>query len=341
MISHQNQSAHSSNSQFHSTPERSMAQHATGRTLSTASQRTLAPRPQAPNAESPLTFHGQGGIGVYGTGNGGKTSNTLLATDSSILPTIHCSSHGNDKVPSETSDSRPKPKKRGRKPKKRPGYDGSDDDEDLDEDGFPKDPRRRRILERNRIAANKCRIRKRDEEEALASREYSVEDQHRHLSNCVDSLKWEIYHLKTQLLRHTDCKCVLIQRYCARQAKRTVDYMTAPALPYLGVSTSPENNSSRGASTADSVTADTPGSEDVQAQWSNYCQPVLHGTESNHDSILNSSDFFLQETLGSIPFSSMTTLSREPSITMSCQTAVTVHMDPQPEDFSSQWNLWG
>ncbi|KAF4493545.1 Transcription factor atf21 [Fusarium agapanthi] len=118
----------------------------------------------------------------------------------------------------------PKQKKRGRKPKGGAKESGKFHQEiELDEDDLPKDPRRRRILERNRIAATKCRLRKRDEASALASQEQAMEDQNRYLSSCFDSLTAEIYHLKTQLLQHTDCNCVLIQKYIANEAKKTVD----------------------------------------------------------------------------------------------------------------------
>jgi hypothetical protein len=62
------------------------------------------------------------------------------------------------------------------------------------------------VLERNRIAANKCRLRKHDEALALASREEAMEDENRYLLTCFDSLKVEIYYLKTQL---TACRLQL------------------------------------------------------------------------------------------------------------------------------------
>jgi hypothetical protein len=92
----------------------------------------------------------------------------------------------------------PKPRKRGRKPKKRPKEQKlAGQQEELDDDDLPKDPRRRRVLERNRIAANKCRLRKHDEALALASREEAMEDENRYLLTCFDSLTVEIYYLKT------------------------------------------------------------------------------------------------------------------------------------------------
>ncbi|KAI3573232.1 hypothetical protein IWW34DRAFT_887309 [Fusarium oxysporum f. sp. albedinis] len=115
----------------------------------------------------------------------------------------------------------PKPRKRGRKPKKQPKEQklARQQGGGVDDDDLPKDPRRRRVLERNRIAATKCRIRKRDEASALACHEEAMEGQNRHLTACVDSLTHEIYYLKTQLLRHTECNCVLIQNYIANEAQ--------------------------------------------------------------------------------------------------------------------------
>ncbi|KAH6867878.1 hypothetical protein B0T10DRAFT_534077 [Thelonectria olida] len=45
-----------------------------------------------------------------------------------------------------------------------------------DNNDFPKDPHRRRILEHNRTAATKCRLCKREESLALACRKQSIED---------------------------------------------------------------------------------------------------------------------------------------------------------------------
>ncbi|KNB04704.1 hypothetical protein FOXG_06746 [Fusarium oxysporum f. sp. lycopersici 4287] len=118
----------------------------------------------------------------------------------------------------------PEPRKRGRKPNKQSKEQQvAGQQVELGDDDLPKDPRRRRVLERNRIGANKCRLRKRGEASALACHEKAMEDQNRHLTACVDSLTHEIYHLKTQLLRHTGCKCVLIQNYIANEAQKCVD----------------------------------------------------------------------------------------------------------------------
>ncbi|KAF5723605.1 hypothetical protein FMUND_1676 [Fusarium mundagurra] len=150
----------------------------------------------------------------------------------------------------------PKPRRRGRKPKKQPKEQKvTDQQEEFDDDNLPKDPRRRRVLERNRIAANKCRLRKRDEALALASQEEAMEDHNRYLMTCLDSLTVEIYHLKTQLLRHTECNCVLIQNYIANEAQKCVNRLVACSTVFdtYGNSLSPSDGSPSGASTAEEL----------------------------------------------------------------------------------------
>ncbi|EXA41664.1 hypothetical protein FOVG_10131 [Fusarium oxysporum f. sp. pisi HDV247] len=150
----------------------------------------------------------------------------------------------------------PKPRKRGREPKKQPKEQKvAGQQEKLDDEDLPKDPRRCRVLERNRMAANKCRLRKRDEALALASQEETMKDQNRYLMTCFDSLTAEIYHLKTQLLRHTECNCVLIQNYIANEAQKCVDGLVASSTAFdaYGNSLSPCDGSPCGASTTEEL----------------------------------------------------------------------------------------
>ncbi|KAG4275823.1 minichromosome maintenance protein 5 [Fusarium proliferatum] len=69
-----------------------------------------------------------------------------------------------------------------------------------------KHAKHKQVQERNRIAAEKCRMRKKEELARLQSDEQAIEQRHRMLSSCVDDLKEEILHLKTQLLQHTSCR---------------------------------------------------------------------------------------------------------------------------------------
>lgn len=159
-------------------------------------------------------------------------------------------------VSGNTAES-PKPRKRGRKPKKQlKGQKGVEQQEELyDDNDLPTDPHRRRVLERNRIAATKCRLRMRDGASALASREKAMEDQNRSLSAYFESLAAEAYFLKTELMRHTDCNCVLIQKYIAQKAQKSMNSLLAcsSASDAHGVSLGPNYGSSSNAITADGI----------------------------------------------------------------------------------------
>jgi hypothetical protein len=79
-----------------------------------------------------------------------------------------------------------------------------------------------------------------------------MEDQNRYVMTCFDSLTVETYYLKTQLLQHTDCNCVLIQKYIANEAKKCVDGMLAcsSAFDTHGSSWSPDHGSPSDTNTA-------------------------------------------------------------------------------------------
>ncbi|RKL10594.1 hypothetical protein BFJ70_g16505 [Fusarium oxysporum] len=180
------------------------------------------------------------------------------------------------KVSSAISESRasrntaesPKLRKRGRQPRKQAKGQkglGQQEELDVDDDDLPTDPRQRRMLERNRIAATKCRLRKRDEASVLASREKAMEDQNRSLSACFDSLTAELYYLKMELLKHTNCNCVQIHRYIAREAENFVNGLHAcsPAFHTYGVSLTPNYGNPSIASTPDSLNMYSPEADDI------------------------------------------------------------------------------
>ncbi|KAH8662719.1 hypothetical protein BGZ61DRAFT_368571 [Ilyonectria robusta] len=203
-----------------------------------------------------------------------------LYDSSPILSTEPKMSQDNETAPyksppsvTRVSPGSSKQKKRGRKPKKQLKDEKGQKNEPND-DNLPKDPRRRRILERNRIAATKCRLRKLDETSALASREQAIEEQNRYLSACYESLTAEIYHLKTQLLRHTDCNCVLIQKYIANEAKNSVDALLACSSGFqpFGGFMSPSYASSSGSSIGASFNIHCPEADSFPPSWTNNFQ---------------------------------------------------------------------
>ncbi|KAM5344581.1 hypothetical protein ACJ41O_006663 [Fusarium nematophilum] len=119
----------------------------------------------------------------------------------------------------------PKVKKRARKSKATPQKGGKGAGATASEDEIC-----RKRLERNRLAAERCRRRKQDKARALAAKEEALESQNRHLFSCYHMLKEEVLRLRTQLLQHTNCDCVLIREYIEREAQRAVDGL-APHSP--------------------------------------------------------------------------------------------------------------
>lgn len=83
--------------------------------------------------------------------------------------------------------------------------------------------RYRNRLERNRRAAARCRGRQQNQTNALVSCVESLEDQHRQLSSIYNDLVEQVFQLKSEILSHGDCNCVLIQQYIKGEAQKAVD----------------------------------------------------------------------------------------------------------------------
>lgn len=73
-------------------------------------------------------------------------------------------------------------------------------------------------LERNRRAAERCRDRRRREEDELETRSAVLESVNNELKECVLGLQQELINLKTQCLKHVGCNCMPIRRYLIERA---------------------------------------------------------------------------------------------------------------------------
>lgn len=191
-----------------------------------------------------------------------------------------------DQAPNSTEPV--KPKKRGRKPKKQSIRLETEEDDELDVDGLPKDPRRRRILERNRHAATKCRLRKRDEAAALESRERGIAKQNRDLNNEYNTLTKEINGLKSELLRHSRCEDDLIQKYIAHQALHLSLGGMKSSTSFRGDRgfISSRQEAGRGVS-IDSSNMKSPDSDGDPAQWPSDSYQNLPRLSNSEEEILS------------------------------------------------------
>ncbi|KAI8824811.1 uncharacterized protein EV422DRAFT_234246 [Fimicolochytrium jonesii] len=73
--------------------------------------------------------------------------------------------------------------------------------------------KRKRFLERNRVAASKCRMKKKEWLKELETKSATLSKENERLVSCVKDLKEEVLLLKSQLLLHRACDCNVIQQY--------------------------------------------------------------------------------------------------------------------------------
>ncbi|KAJ9637704.1 hypothetical protein H2201_004140 [Coniosporium apollinis] len=76
--------------------------------------------------------------------------------------------------------------------------------------------KRERFLERNRVAASKCRQKKKEWTSNLEQQARELTAQRAHLQAYVTSLRDEVLYLKDQMLRHSDCNCVKMREYLSQ-----------------------------------------------------------------------------------------------------------------------------
>ncbi len=75
-----------------------------------------------------------------------------------------------------------------------------------------------KFLERNRVAASKCRQKKKQRNSELEVSCRKAAQTHRSLVSAIAMLKDEVLTLKGEMLKHTDCDCGRIRTYLNMQA---------------------------------------------------------------------------------------------------------------------------
>ncbi|WZH46641.1 BZIP domain-containing protein [Fusarium acuminatum] len=139
----------------------------------------------------------------------------------------------------QVSSEKLKPRSRKTKPVVEPTQEPSPDTEEEREEAEEPDGPSRGVQERNRVASNKFRVKKREDAKRLRVDEEGMERANRDLSVTVSDLTLQVYELKMRLLQHTDCECHLIQNYIANEAHRYIQdlgsgkkmHMTPPLPP--------------------------------------------------------------------------------------------------------------
>ena len=75
------------------------------------------------------------------------------------------------------------------------------------------DVKRSKFLERNRVAASKCRQKKKEWTQNLENKARELQKNNSSLRLMVDSLRQEIIFLKGEMLKHNSCSCDQIQKF--------------------------------------------------------------------------------------------------------------------------------
>ncbi|KAF9773409.1 hypothetical protein IL306_008804 [Fusarium sp. DS 682] len=140
-----------------------------------------------------------------------------------------------NKADTVTVTEKPKTRGKGKAAAKAKSPSPEPEEEEEEHDEYSK-----KVQERNRIASNKFRVKKREDAKKLRADEQDMERANRDLSNCVSDLTMQVYDLKMKLLQHTDCDCHLIQNYISSEAQRYIqdlgegkkNHATPPINPY-------------------------------------------------------------------------------------------------------------
>ncbi|KAI1100747.1 hypothetical protein F4804DRAFT_344506 [Jackrogersella minutella] len=82
--------------------------------------------------------------------------------------------------------------------------------------------KRNRFLEKNRVAATKCRQKKKEWVSDLEETRFGLESQNNHLQMEYSSLRNEITQIKSQLMEHASCNDPNIDKWIENEAKRFV-----------------------------------------------------------------------------------------------------------------------
>ncbi|KAK4696037.1 hypothetical protein P7C71_g1815, partial [Lecanoromycetidae sp. Uapishka_2] len=77
----------------------------------------------------------------------------------------------------------------------------------------PEDVKRSKFLERNRVAASKCRQKKKEWTQNLEDRAREFQKTNSSLRIVIESLRQEVLFLKSEVLKHHSCSCEEIQKF--------------------------------------------------------------------------------------------------------------------------------
>ncbi|KAF4998248.1 hypothetical protein FGRMN_3297 [Fusarium graminum] len=106
-----------------------------------------------------------------------------------------------------------------------------EDEEDEDDAGPEGSEKRDKFLKRNRIAASKCRQKKKEWVSNLEDTRYSLEHENNALHKQYNGLVDELSTIKNQLMQHASCNDANINQWLDNEAKKFVQRIAAQSNP--------------------------------------------------------------------------------------------------------------
>ncbi|KAJ6033274.1 uncharacterized protein N7446_008435 [Penicillium canescens] len=100
---------------------------------------------------------------------------------------------------------------------------------DLDDGGPMDSAKRTKFLERNRLAASKCRQKKKEHTQQLEFRYKHQSEKHQSLMTEIARLRSEVLGLKNEVLKHSQCGDEPIKMHLAQMLKKITDVDSQPS----------------------------------------------------------------------------------------------------------------
>ncbi|RGP81778.1 transcription factor atf21 [Fusarium longipes] len=104
---------------------------------------------------------------------------------------------------------------------------GDEDEDDDDDDGLDETAKRSKFLKRNRIAASKCRQKKKEWVSSLEDTRYGLEHENNILHKQYNGLVDELSTIKNQLMQHASCNDANINQWLDNEARKFVQRIAA------------------------------------------------------------------------------------------------------------------
>ncbi|KAI9779704.1 MAG: hypothetical protein M1839_007202 [Geoglossum umbratile] len=161
------------------------------------------------------------------------------------------------------------------------------------------DVKRSRFLERNRLAASKCRQKKKEWTKGLEERARSLQNEKLQLQLMVGSLKSEMIYVREELLKHGNCDCRRIRDYLNNEVNALAQNQgqlsySVRDFPSRQCSMTPSTNGSRKGSLGSSSNMDTKSGDSCSSTHDSKTDEDLHallaaqlGSESGGDVLMD------------------------------------------------------